>query len=171
MLVSATVLAVMALAFASYGENPDGSIHEHFQPEDTLYKSPIHMALTRDGGLLFVVCHNTNSVQMVDPQGRRVLGEITVGRRPYDITLSPDDRQAYVSNSWDDTISVIDVGAFKVIDTISAGADPHGVILDRSGENRIAQVGVAFDHAEVLPAADLLDYLDRDSFVGEDRRA
>ncbi len=129
------VLAVMALAVASYGENPDGSKHEHFQPEDSLYKSPIHLALTRDGGLLFVVCHNTDSVQMVDPLGREVLGEISVGRRPYGITLSPDDRRAYVSNSWDDTISVIDIEAFEVVKTIRTGGDPHGIILDRKGKN------------------------------------
>ncbi len=134
-IVSSTILVVMTLAFTSYGENPDGSKHEHFQPEDTLYKSPIHMALTRDGDLLFVVCHNTNSVQMVDPHRREVLGEITVGRRPYGITLSPDERQAYVSNSWDDTISVIDIETFEVVETINTGGDPHGVILDHTGEN------------------------------------
>ncbi len=132
---SIAILGMMAPAFASKSEDPDGSIHEHFQAEDALYKSPIHLALTGDGNRLFVVCNNTDSVQMVDPHNREVLGEITVGSRPYGITLSPDDRRAYVSNSWDDTVSVIDVEAFKVVRTINTGGDPHGLVLDHAGKN------------------------------------
>lgn len=134
-LASITVLLFMTLAFASYGEDPNGNIAAHFGPEDALYKSPIHVALTHDGTRLFVVCHNSNSVQMVDPHERKVLGEITVGRRPYGIALSPDEQRAYVTNSWDDTLSVIDLKTFEVVETIGAGADPHGVVVDRSGKN------------------------------------
>lgn len=134
--IAAAVLITVAvfLPRPSYCGNSDGAIREHSAPEDTLYKSPIHLALTQDGNRLYIVCHNTNSVQLVDPHQRMVLSEIKVGRRPYGITLSANERLAYVTNSWDDTLSVIDLEKFEVVETIITGADPHGIVVDHSGQ-------------------------------------
>ena len=44
-----------------------------------------------------------------------------VGRRPSSVVLSDDARYAYVANSYDDTISIVDTKHHKVIGTISLG--------------------------------------------------
>ena len=49
---------------------------------------------------------------------------VDVGADPTAITLAPDGRTAYVANTMDDSISVVDVKRFEVKKTISLGAMP-----------------------------------------------
>ncbi len=49
-------------------------------PEDALYKSPIQMALSRDGRRLFVSCENSGEVLVVDTMVRE-LAERQDGKR------------------------------------------------------------------------------------------
>lgn len=49
---------------------------------------------------------------------------IDVGADPTAITLAPDDRTAYVANTMDDSISVVDVKRLEVKRTISLGTSP-----------------------------------------------
>ncbi len=39
-----------------------------------------------------------------------------------------------MTNRLDDTVSVIDVAARKVVATLKAGNEPHGVLTDRAGK-------------------------------------
>ena len=64
--VVVTVAVVVSGLVQAEGIRSDGVVTEHFQPEDALYKSPIHMAMNRDGSLLFVVCEKADSVQIID---------------------------------------------------------------------------------------------------------
>jgi len=119
---------------APFRPTPDGVVHEHLAPEDELYKSPLHLAITSDGGMLLVVCENTNTVQVIDTVTNKVSAEIAVGTNPYDITIGPDERRAYVSNRWDDTVSAIDLATLEVVQTIPTGGDPHGLVFDSTGK-------------------------------------
>ena len=49
------------------------------------------------------------------------------------MVLSPDGRRLYVSNRWDNTVSVVDVGAMRVERTFPVGDDPHSMSLDPGG--------------------------------------
>src|SRR5579871_390494 len=98
------------------------------------YLSPIEMALSADGRLLFVVCEASDEVREVELQTGRIAGSIQVEHVPRGITSSPDGHSLYVTNSWSDSVSVIDALSMKVVQTLPAGFEPTGVITDRSGK-------------------------------------
>jgi YVTN family beta-propeller protein len=62
-----------------------------------------------------------------------VIGRIPVGRAPKGIALSPDGTRLYVANRIDDTISVVDTLARRVIRTIPLGG-PQTLTPERRGE-------------------------------------
>jgi YVTN family beta-propeller protein len=97
------------------------------------YLSPIEMALSGDGRLLYVVCESSDEVRVVDAASGKVVGSVPVGHVPRGIATSPDGRTFYVTNSWSDNISVIDATQMKVVQTLPAGFEPTGVVVDRNG--------------------------------------
>jgi YVTN family beta-propeller protein len=93
------------------------------------YYSPINIAVSKDGGRLYVVAQEGNALLVVDPEKHKVLNKITVGNLPHSVVLSNDGLRAYVSNQWSDNVSVIDLTAQKVIDTLNTGNGPAGLSL------------------------------------------
>ena len=103
-------------------------------PEDDQYKSPIQLALSRDGRKLVVVCEGTDEVLIVDTALRKVIGHMEVGDHPFGVTFSPDETRLYVGNRRDNTVSVADFGSLKVLKTFPVGAEPHQLKTDASGK-------------------------------------
>ncbi len=97
------------------------------------YKTPFNVTLSRDGRLGYVTCEGSDSLVIVDLEGRKVVGEIEVGHQPHGVCLNPDKRLAYVTNRGSDTVSVADLISKKVVATIAVGDEPHGIITDASG--------------------------------------
>jgi YVTN family beta-propeller protein len=56
------------------------------------------LALSRDGRRLFVVDQFNYRLVTVDVESRKVVQSVRVGRNPFAVTLSPDERFAWVSN-------------------------------------------------------------------------
>ncbi|HET9306520.1 MAG TPA: beta-propeller fold lactonase family protein [Candidatus Sulfotelmatobacter sp.] len=98
------------------------------------YLSPIEMAFSPDGRLLYVVCQDSDEVRMVDAQSSKVVATIPVGHVPRGIALSPDGSRLYITNAWSDTVSVIDASRREVVRTLPTGFEPSGVVIDRAGE-------------------------------------
>ena len=89
------------------------------EPEETIrYKTPLSLAMSPDGGELYVTCEASDSVIVVDADRRRRIGEIAVGGQPNGVAFHPNGRWAYVSNRLDDSVSVIDVAARSPINTM-----------------------------------------------------
>ena len=122
------VLAVTLLAIAAQPAPPQSS-----SSLKQRYLSPLEMAMSPDGHLLYVVCQDSDEVRVVDAQSNRVVATIPVGRGPRGIALSPDGRQIYITNAASDTVSVIDATSLQVVKTLPTGFEPTGVVLDRSG--------------------------------------
>src|SRR5579859_8133119 len=59
------------------------------------YLSPLEMASSPDGSLLYVVCQDSDEVRIVESESGRVAGAIKVGRVPRGLTLSHDGRRLY----------------------------------------------------------------------------
>jgi YVTN family beta-propeller protein len=59
---------------------------------------PGDLALSRDGRRLFVVDQFNYRLVTVDVDSRKVLQSVRVGRNPYAVALSPDEKFAWVSN-------------------------------------------------------------------------
>ena len=121
-LASATVVGLAVLVVAAVGdtasERPDGTRAGLVTAVDTQYKSPINLTISPDGARLYVVCENSDSVQVVATDSQQVEAEIPVGRRPYAAALSPDGGRLYVTNRWDDTVSVVDTASLEVTHTV-----------------------------------------------------
>ena len=60
---------------------------------------------------------------------------ITVGGHPAHVIADADGRRAYVTNSEDDTMSVIDLDKGKVIATVATGDYPHGLRMSPEGKS------------------------------------
>ena len=125
----ASILAVVLLAIAAQPvDKQSGSLTRE------RYLSPIEMALSPDGRLLFVVCQDSDEVRVVDVRSSKVISSVPVGHVPRGIALSPDNRQIYITNAWSDTVSVIDAATLKVVQRLPTGFEPTGIVVDRRGK-------------------------------------
>jgi YVTN family beta-propeller protein len=108
--------------------------------------------------------YNVLGTELWIPQGDSVLGTvmvyktsdwtlqntINVGKLPSEVTFSNDGSKAYVANSKDGTVSVIDPVTKTVIQTISTGIDPVGawpaangkMYADNEGSQTVSEIDV-----------------------------
>jgi len=78
---------------------------------------PWDVALARDDGELWVVNGASNDVSVIDISNPAVpvrRAHIPVGANPRGVAISPDGSMAYVNNTLDGTVSVIDAAAYTV---------------------------------------------------------
>ena len=97
------------------------------------YLSPIEMTFSPGGGLLYVVCQDSDEVRIVDTETAKVLTSIPVGHVPRGIAQSADGSRLYVTNAWSDTVSVIDTVKRVVVQILPTGFEPSGVVVDAAG--------------------------------------
>jgi YVTN family beta-propeller protein len=84
---------------------------------------------------------NEGSVSVIDLDDTNQ-SEIITGLRSSALALSPDKKYLVVANSGSDTLSVIDTGGGKIVETICArqnpadlfGAQPNALAFDKSGK-------------------------------------
>jgi YVTN family beta-propeller protein len=98
------------------------------------YLSPIELAFSPDGHLLYVACEGSDELRVLDVQSGEVVRSVRVGRVPRGIALSPDGRRIYVTNSWSDTVTEIDSATLKTVRNLPAGFEPIGVVTDQTGK-------------------------------------
>ena len=98
------------------------------------------LALSADGDVLAVVNPDNNSVTFFDTSRAepRLIDEVTVGREPNGVALSPDGREAYVANTVDGTVSVLKLNGsgkkVKVHKLIDVGTEPYGIAVTPGGD-------------------------------------
>lgn len=84
---------------------------------------------------LVVLNKEENSLAIVDPAALKVVGRVTVGEAPHEVTVSADGKLAFVSNYGardpGSTISVIDLEAQKELRRVDLGPlrGPHGIVF------------------------------------------
>jgi YVTN family beta-propeller protein len=76
---------------------------------------------------------NTLAVFDVSTDTPRMLATVGVGREPNSVAVHPNSTKAYVANSLDGTVSVVDLNRLRVIRTIGVGAEPMAVALSPNG--------------------------------------
>ncbi|HEX8060689.1 MAG TPA: YncE family protein, partial [Cyclobacteriaceae bacterium] len=81
--------------------------------------------LSRDNRDLFVSCWGCDKVLTFDLEKNTWKNPITVGDNPNELMLTPDGKYLYVCNANDNSVSVIDVKARKVIETLDAALFPE----------------------------------------------
>jgi YVTN family beta-propeller protein len=69
------------------------------------------------------------SVSVIDTATNAVVATVPVGKRPWNMAITPDGAKLYVANGRSNSVSVIDTAANKVIREIPVGALPWGVVI------------------------------------------
>ena len=97
------------------------------------------IALTSDETRLVVVNREANSLSVIRVRrsnGSDIgvkLAEIAVGLEPRCVAVSPDDREAFVTNGISGTVSVVSLKALQLVGTIPVGTEPRGCALTPDG--------------------------------------
>lgn len=91
------------------------------------------IAITPAENLLAVVNNDSRSVTLVDLPGHSIRAEVIVGRDPRNVAFNQDGSFAFVTNRWDDSLSVINISALFVEKTIKLCDEPVGVLAMEDG--------------------------------------
>jgi YVTN family beta-propeller protein len=147
----------------------DGTADQVLLDEPNLYfADSTDVAFTPDGKLAFVTSAGTDRVAVVDVEklvsllkgasreeradvipnhlgmsARFLVKHITVKNSPRGVTVAPDGRTAYVANSLDDSVSVIDVARLEAVARIDLGG-PKVLTKVRWGERLFNSANIAF---------------------------
>lgn len=106
------------------------------------YSSGTMALLASDGRTLVIANMLNNSATIAIPSLNRVIAEISVGRDPRGVAVTPDSQHALVANRLDSTLSVIDIAERQVTATISLnGVWPYGVVTNDSGMAYVSLMG------------------------------
>jgi YVTN family beta-propeller protein len=113
--------------------------------------------------LLLVLDKPEAKLKIIDPQGKKVVGEIATGTGPHEVTISSDGKLAFVANYGEQTpgesLSVIDLDARKELRRVNLGAlrRPHGIVESKGKIYFTAEVNKAVVRYD--PTTDKIDWL------------
>ncbi len=128
-----------------------------------VFTATFHVAAQSRGPRLLVLSKQTNSLAIVDPLTRQVLGSVSTGEGPHELAASPDGKLAFVGNYGTrepgNTISIIDLEARKELRRFDLGPlrRPHGMALAQGKLYFTAEVNKLI--ARYDPASDQIDWL------------
>jgi YVTN family beta-propeller protein len=82
---------------------------------------------------VYVACLKGRDVAVIGTVSNTLLRTIRVGRRPIGVAFDAGGTRAYVTNSGDDTVTVLDATADRAIAKVSVGHFPLGVAVSPDG--------------------------------------
>lgn len=89
--------------------------------------TPVDILFNQSGDTAYVALGSANHVVIIDAVKREILKYILVGRRPWGLALTPDDKQLFVLNGLSDDVTLIDVQKMRPLRTSRTGLVPHSV--------------------------------------------
>lgn len=115
------------------------------RPPDDIHRSPMALALSRDGTRLLTANRVAGSVSLVDPQAGAVLAEIPTGDRPAGVAFSPDGTRAAVTHWYGYDLAILGVGSssLEVVGRVEVGPEPRGVAIGLDGRTAYVAVGAS----------------------------
>ncbi len=154
-----------AAAFTAYVSNEKGnsiSIIDTDKLEVTktvkVGQRPRGIALSQDGGQLFICAGDDDAIQILDTKTLAIIGDLPSGPDPELLILSPDGKLLYTSNENDNLVTAIDVATRKVVAEIPVGVEPEGMALSPDGK-------VLVNTSETTNMAHLIDTQTRKIFA------
>jgi YVTN family beta-propeller protein len=95
-------------------------------------EGPAQVYIEADDKYAFVANQGTedkpsNSVTKIDLSTKQVAATIQTGKGTHGVVVSPDNKYVYVTNIYEDTVSVIDNSSNKVIATIPVDKESNGI--------------------------------------------
>jgi YVTN family beta-propeller protein len=81
----------------------------------------------------FAYITGSNNVSIIDTATDTVTATVNLGRNSFGVTVTPDGKKVYVTNSGSSNVSVIDTDTNAVIETVPVGNGPHGIAVTPDG--------------------------------------
>lgn len=82
------------------------------------YFSPFNLAVDNKNRWMYVVAQDTDELLKVDIENKKVVEKIKVGDHPHSVIIDEKAQRAYVSNEWSDTVSIIDLLSFEIVESL-----------------------------------------------------
>jgi YVTN family beta-propeller protein len=100
----------------------------------TVGTGPAQVYIQQDDQFAYVANQGTvdspsNSLSKVDLQSKQVVATIETGKGSHGVITSPDNKFTYVTNMFEDTLSIIDNSQNTVIKTLNVGKIPNGISI------------------------------------------
>jgi YVTN family beta-propeller protein len=124
---------------------------------------PAHVIFSADGARAYVTDASINAVQVIDIRARRVEKEISTGRYPHGLRMSPDGGTIAVANLEDDSISLIDTASSKEMRAAAGNApvqvawspDGRTIFVSMRDEGAVAVIDAeSRQRVKVIPVGD-----------------
>jgi len=90
---------------------------------------PVGLRLSHDGRQAFVALGPANRVAVVDTTTYEIEKYLLVGRRVWQLDLTPDGGTLFTTNGLTNDVSVIDVASLEVVKSTPVGRMPWGVAV------------------------------------------
>lgn len=112
-------------------------------------------ALTPDQVTYVVACGGSNEVAFVNTASFAVTGRVSeeLGPRPFSVVVPGEGRHALVNNAGGSTVSVVDLEARAVVQTLEVGEQPIVVRAHPDGERVFVANEISGTLVELIPAA------------------
>lgn len=89
----------------------------------------IDVVETTGGGTILAVDNSGAALLLIDPVTLATRKSLAVGTRPDEVVLSPDDAHAYVLDTGQQKLFVINVSTWKITETLGVSPDATGVVV------------------------------------------
>jgi len=112
---------------------------------------PLDLAITPDGSRVWIDCvvaATEASLTVVNASDGHPITSVPVGSLSYGIAISPDGSQVYVTNNFDNTVTIVDANTYR-FSPIHVGSGPRGVAVSRDG-TRVYTANYAADTVSVV---------------------
>ncbi|MBT2727403.1 YncE family protein [Bacillus sp. ISL-75] len=95
---------------------------------------PAQVYIEPDNQFAFVANQGTedvpsHSLTKIDLKSKQVVATIETGKGSHGVVTSPDSKFIYITNMFEDTVTVIDNSQNKVLKTIKVGKTPNGISI------------------------------------------
>lgn len=95
---------------------------------------PAQVYIQQDNQFAYVANQGTedspsHSLSKVDIKTKQVVATIETGKGSHGVVTGPDNKLSYVTNMFEDTVSIIDNTQNKVVKTIQVGKTPNGISI------------------------------------------
>ena len=100
------------------------------------------VAVSNDGRLVVAVNPDSDSITVISSGGLKVLGEISVGDNPRNVSITPDSNHAFITDHDSATVSVVNIATLEKIAQWTVGDMPYGIVAG-SDYAFIAEFGIS----------------------------
>ncbi len=101
----------------------------------TVDRSPVDLALSRDGRWLVTANQTSSSISLIDAQSKQVVDEAACGEHPADIEFISSSHRFLVTTSWSGTVEEFAIREARLhrVATTKVGLEPVGIAITSAG--------------------------------------